>query len=123
MKRNSLYDPSFEHDACGIGTVINIDGKKEFKLIDDALTMLENMEHRGGTGADPETGDGAGILIQIDKDFINWISKEANVSLDSKRPVGVGMLFFPKMPNVAAQCEDILKVHAKDLGLDILRYR
>lgn len=123
MKRDSLYDPSFEHDACGIGTVINIDGKKEFKLIDDALTMLENMEHRGGTGADPETGDGAGILIQIDKDFINWISKEANVSLDSKRPVGVGMLFFPKMPSVAAQCENILKEHAEDLGLDILGYR
>lgn len=123
MKRDSLYDPSFEHDACGIGTVINIDGKKEFKLIDDALTMLENMEHRGGTGADPETGDGAGILIQIDKDFINWIAKEAEVTLDSKTAVGVGMLFFPKMLSVASQCAEILKEHSEDLGLEILGYR
>lgn len=123
MKRNSMYDSSFEHDACGIGTVINIDGKKEHQLIDDALTMLENMEHRGGTGADPETGDGAGILIQIDEEFIQEISKEIQVDIQSDKPVGIGMLFFPKVKIVANQCKEILAKHAEELHLDILGYR
>jgi len=123
MKRESMYDSKFEHDACGIGSVINIDGKKEYQLIDDALTMLENMEHRGGTGADPETGDGAGILIQIDEEFIKWTSKEASISINSDYPVGIGMLFFPKMKAVAEQCKGVLEKHAKELNLQILGYR
>ena len=123
MKRESMYDSKFEHDACGIGSVINIDGRKEYQLIDDALTMLENMEHRGGTGADPETGDGAGILIQIDKEFINWTSKEASIDIDSTKPVGVGMLFFPKMKAVKDQCKEVLEKHAVELNLSILGYR
>ena len=60
-----LYDPSFEHDACGIGIVANIRGKKSYDIIDDALTILENLKHRGAEGADAQSGDGAGILIQI----------------------------------------------------------
>jgi len=123
MNRESMYDKSFEHDACGIGTVINIDGKKEHQLIGDALTMLENMEHRGGTGANPETGDGAGILIQIDSEFINQIALDAEVNIDSKKPVGVGMLFFPKANSIAKQCKEILSQHAHELDLEILGYR
>ncbi|MBZ9787468.1 glutamate synthase large subunit [Psychroflexus sp. CAK57W] len=123
MKRDSMYDSSFEHDACGIGSVINIDGKKEHQLIDDALTMLENMEHRGGTGADPETGDGAGILIQIDDEFIKEIAEEIQVDIDSEKPIGVGMLFFPKVQSVADQCKDVLEKHAEELEIQILGYR
>ncbi|MBZ9620070.1 glutamate synthase large subunit [Psychroflexus lacisalsi] len=123
MKRESMYDSSFEHDACGIGSVINIDGKREHQLIVDALTMLENMEHRGGTGADPDTGDGAGILIQIDKNFIKEIAIEIDVNIDGEKPVGIGMLFFPKVRSVANQCKEILAKHAEELDLDILGYR
>ena len=64
-----LYDPSFEHDACGIGIVANIRGKKSYDIIDDALTILENLKHRGAEGADAQSGDGAGILIQIPHEF------------------------------------------------------
>lgn len=123
MKRDSMYDRSFEHDACGIGSVINIDGKKEHKIIGDALTMLENMEHRGGTGSDPETGDGAGILIQIDEEFIKEISKEIQASIDTEKPIGIGMLFFPKVQSVANQCKEVLAKHADELELHILGYR
>jgi glutamate synthase (NADPH/NADH) large chain len=118
-----MYDSNFEHDACGIGSVINIDGRKEHQLIDDALTMLENMEHRGGTGADPETGDGAGILIQIDETFIDWTSKQASIDIDSTKPVGVGMLFFPKINTVAEQCREVLESYAGELNLRVLGYR
>ena len=64
-----LYDPSYEHDACGIGIVANIKGKKSYGIIDDALTILENLRHRGAEGADANSGDGAGILVQIPHQF------------------------------------------------------
>lgn len=123
MKRESMYDSSFEHDACGIGSIVNIDGKREHQLISDALTMLENMEHRGGTGSDPETGDGAGILFQIDKELILEIAKEIDAKIDTNKPVGIGMLFFPKVQSIADQCKEILAKHAEELNLLILGYR
>ena len=64
-----LYDPSFEHDACGLGFVANIKGIKSHKIIEDGIKILENLEHRGATGADPLVGDGAGMLLQIPHDF------------------------------------------------------
>ncbi|GAA5040961.1 glutamate synthase [Marivirga lumbricoides] len=123
MNNRSLYNPAFEHDACGIGSIINVDGKKEFQLIQDALDMLENMEHRGGTGSDAQTGDGAGILLQIDADFINIVSKQAGIDIDRSKPVGIGMVFFPKMTKVADSCKEIFQQHAEELGLEILGYR
>lgn len=123
MGDRSLYNSQFEHDACGIGTIINVDGKKEFQIIDDALCMLENMEHRGGTGADPESGDGAGIMIQIDKNITHYLAQDADIKLDPKKPTGVGMLFFPKLKSVASACEKVLNDEAEDLNLDILGFR
>lgn len=123
MNNKSLYNPAFEHDACGIGSIINIDGKKEYQLIQDALDMLENMEHRGGTGSDAQTGDGAGILLQIDADFIDIVSKQAGITIDSTKPVGIGMVFFPKMTKVADSCKEIFQQHAEELNLKILGYR
>lgn len=67
--RQGLYDPAFEHDACGMGFVVNIKGNKSHDIIDDALTVLENLSHRGASGADENTGDGAGILVQIPHRF------------------------------------------------------
>ena len=86
MKENwGLYNSNFEHDACGIGAVVNIKGKKSNKVINDALDILENLKHRGGTGADENTGDGAGILIQIPHNFFKRVCNEANVKLPDLR--------------------------------------
>ena len=90
-----LYNGSFEHDACGIGAVVNIKGKRSNKVINDALDILENLKHRGGTGADENTGDGAGILIQIPHNFFNKVCKESNVSLPRSGEYAIGVLFLP----------------------------
>lgn len=65
-----LYDPAYEHDSCGIGLVVNIKGNRSYNIIDDALTILENLKHRGAEGADAKSGDGAGILVQIPHQFL-----------------------------------------------------
>ena len=70
MQTNGLYNSSYEHDACGVGMVVNIHGGKSHQLVDDALKVLENLRHRGAEGADGKTGDGAGILLQIPHEFI-----------------------------------------------------
>jgi len=123
MSKKSLYNSSFEHDACGIGAIANIDGTQNYQTLDDALTMLENMEHRGGTGADPETGDGAGILIQLNKALLKLLLDDANIQADENKFVGVGMLFLSKHKTVANQSLELLEKNAKDLDLDILGYR
>ena len=69
LQRGGLYSPANEHDACGIGMVVNIKGNKSHQLVESALTVLENMRHRGAEGADNKTGDGAGILVQIPHEF------------------------------------------------------
>lgn len=94
MKVKTLYEPSFEHDNCGIGAVVNIDGSKSHKIVDNALSIVEKLEHRAGKDASGETGDGVGILVQISHDFY----KEAAGNLLSKleeRDYGIGMFFFP----------------------------
>jgi len=123
MKEKSLYKPSFEHDACGIGAIANTDAEASHQIIKDALSMLENMEHRGGTGADPETGDGAGILIQLNQKLVRLLLNDAQVKSDPSKMVGVGMLFLPKIKSVAQSCLEILNKHADDLNLEILGYR
>ncbi|MBX9139122.1 MULTISPECIES: glutamate synthase large subunit [unclassified Clostridium] len=96
MKENwGLYNSSFEHDACGIGAVVNIKGKKSNKIINDALDILENLKHRGGTGADENTGDGAGILIQIPHNFFKRVCNDKNINLPENGEYTVGVLFLP----------------------------
>ena len=95
-ENRGLYNSSFEHDACGIGAVVNIKGEKSNKVINDALDILENLKHRGGTGADENTGDGAGILIQIPHYFFKKVCNEANVNLPNQGSYAIGTLFLPK---------------------------
>jgi glutamate synthase (NADPH/NADH) large chain len=122
MDKN-LYEDSFEHDACGIGAIANINGRYEHQTIDDALNMLENMEHRGGTGADPDTGDGAGILFQLNSEIIRFLTYENQIDTNNEKPLGVGMFFLPKIKSVADQCLSILDQNAEELKLQILGYR
>ncbi|MEI6266221.1 MAG: glutamate synthase central domain-containing protein, partial [Sphingobacteriia bacterium] len=118
-----LYNPEFEHDACGIGFVANIKGHKSHQHIADALTVLENMEHRGACGCENNTGDGAGILFQIPHEFFFDECIKLGVHLPAYGKYGVGMIFFPKSIGLREECRDIFNRAAEKLGLEILVYR
>ncbi|HWZ15184.1 MAG TPA: glutamate synthase large subunit [Mucilaginibacter sp.] len=118
-----LYRPEFEHDSCGTGFITNINGHKTNQIIDDALTMLENMEHRGACGCDPETGDGAGILIQLPHEFLMEECSELEIGLPEPGEYGVGMIFFPKESALKKACRTIIANAIEKLGLQSLGYR
>lgn len=118
-----LYDPSFEHDACGIGFVANIKGNKSHKIISDALTVLENMEHRGACGCEYNTGDGAGIMIQTPHEFFFDECSRLGVHLPPFGKYGVGVIFFPREIRLREECREIFSRCAEKLGLEILCYR
>jgi glutamate synthase (NADPH/NADH) large chain len=118
-----LYDPSFEHDACGIGFVANIKGNKSHQHISDALTVLENMEHRGACGCENNTGDGAGIMLQMPHEFFFDECINLGIHLPAFGKYGVGFLFFSKEIRVREECRDIFNRAAEKLGLEILGYR
>ena len=118
-----LYDPAFEHDACGIGFVANIKGNKSHQHVTDALTILENMEHRGACGCENNTGDGAGILIQMPHEFFFDECIKLGVHLPPFGKYGVGVIFFPKEIRLREQCRDIFNRAAERLGIEILTYR
>jgi glutamate synthase (NADPH/NADH) large chain len=123
IKNGSLYNPEFEHDACGIGFVANIKGHKSHQHITDALTVLENMEHRGACGCENNTGDGAGIQFQIPHEFFFDECIKLGVHLPAFGKYGVGMIFFPKSIGLREECRDIFNRAAEKLGLEILVYR
>lgn len=122
-EERSLYDPSFEHDSCGIGFVANLKGKKSHHIIEDAITMLINMEHRGGCGCEPDTGDGAGILIQMPHEFFAEECKKIGFELPPFGEYAVGMIFFPDDPDRREECRGFLNDSIKDLGFELLGYR
>jgi glutamate synthase (NADPH) large chain len=123
MASNGLYSPAFEHDACGIGFVVNIKEHKSHKIVSDALTILENMEHRGACGCENNTGDGAGVMIQTPHEFFFDECVKLGVHLPPFKKYGVGILFFPKDIRLKEECRDILNRCAEKLGLEILVYR
>ena len=118
-----LYRPEFEHDACGTGFITYLNGHKSHQIITDALTMLENMEHRGACGCDADSGDGAGLLLQVP----HWFFLEECAGLDIRLPepgcYGVGMLFLPKNDVLQASCRDLINKAATQLGMPVLGYR
>src|SRR5215211_2862252 len=118
-----LYSPSFEHDSCGIGFVVNIKSNKSHQIISDALTILENMEHRGACGCEYNTGDGAGIMIQTPHEFFFDECVKLGVHLPPYGKYGVGVLFFPQDIRLKEECRDIFNRCADKLGLEVLVYR
>ena len=118
-----LYNPAFEHDACGIGFVASIKGNKSHQNISDALTVLENMEHRGACGCEHNTGDGAGIMIQMPHEFFFEECLKLGVHLPSYGKYGVGVIFFPKEIKLREECRAIFSRTAEKLGIEILTYR
>ncbi len=118
-----LYTPELEHDACGIGFVAHLKNRKSHEVVTQALDMLARMEHRGGQGCDPCSGDGAGILLQKPHEFLLEEAVKLGIKLPSFEKYGVGVVLFPKDEYKREQCRDILERNAKRLDLEILGYR
>ena len=118
-----LYSPEFERDACGIGFVANIKGNKSHQIVSDALTVLENMEHRGACGCEANTGDGAGLMIQTPHEFFFDECIKLGIHLPAFGRYGVGVIFFPQEIRLREECRDIFNRSAEKLGLEVLGYR
>ncbi|KAA9346340.1 glutamate synthase large subunit [Larkinella humicola] len=121
--QQGLYRPEFEHDACGIGFVAHVKGRKSHQIVEDALTMLTRMDHRGAVGYEPNTGDGAGILIQIPHELYVDECRKLSFSLPSAGDYGVGMIYLPKDERLRKECRDILNRTIKKLNLELIGYR
>ena len=126
MKAKTLYEPSFEHDNCGIGAVVNIDGSKTHKIVDNALSIVEKLEHRAGKDASGETGDGVGILVQISHEFFKKAAADLVGNLD-EREYGIGQFFFPSTGSGATGIVDTEKSRFEKVvaveGLKFLGWR
>ncbi|WP_462255116.1 glutamate synthase large subunit [Ferruginibacter sp.] len=118
-----LYDSRYEHDACGIGFVANIKGNKSHQHIADALTVLENMEHRGACGCENNSGDGAGIMIQMPHEFFFDECIKLGVHLPPFGKYAVGVIFFPREIRLREECRAVFNRTAEKLGMEILAYR
>ena len=91
--KQGLYDPRFEHDACGVGFVVNIKGQKSHEIVRQALTVLQNLDHRGARGSESNTGDGAGILMQLPHKFFQKVCAQEGIALPEPGSYGVAMIF------------------------------
>ncbi len=123
MVSKGLYNAEFERDSCGVGFVASIKGNKSHQIVSDALTILENMEHRGACGCESNTGDGAGIMIQIPHEFFFAECVKLGVHLPAFGRYGVGVIFFPREIRLREECREIFARAAERLGLEVLTYR
>lgn len=122
-ENQGLYNSSFEHDACGIGFVAHVKGRKSQQIISDAITILENLDHRGACGAEINTGDGAGIMIQVPHEFLYDECLKIGFSLNQSGDYGVGMLFLPKDVRAREECREVIYRAAEKLNLEVLGFR
>ena len=118
-----LYDPSFEHDNCGIGAVVNIKGIKTHQTVENALKIVENLKHRAGKDADGKTGDGVGILLQISHKFFKKAVKPLGIQIGDEREYGVGMFFFPQDELKRNQAKKMFEIIVEKEGLEFLGWR
>ena len=123
MTDKGLYRQQFEHDACGIGAVVNVDGIKSHTVVDNALSIVEKLEHRAGKDASGETGDGVGILVQISHKFFSSAAAKLGIDIGGEREYGVGMFFFPQDTLKRNQAKKMLEVIAAKEGVDFLGWR
>ncbi|SES75669.1 glutamate synthase (ferredoxin) [Pseudobutyrivibrio sp. C4] len=118
-----LYDPSFEHDNCGIGAVVSIKGIKTHQTVSDALKIVENLEHRAGKDASGETGDGVGILLQISHKFFKKVCEKEKIAIGNEREYGIGMFFFPQDELKRKQAMKMFEISVEKEGLEFLGWR
>jgi len=122
-EKQGLYDPQFEHDACGMGFVANIKGRKSHQTVHQALEILVNLAHRGATGSEPNTGDGAGILIQLPHNFFEKEAVKLGFSLPEIGQYGVGMVFLPQNELERKKCKEIFETIVEEEGQVLLGWR
>lgn len=123
LEANGMYSSQFEKDACGMGFVVNIKGKKSHDIIDDGLRILERLEHRGGAGADKDTGDGAGILVQIPHEFFKRECEVLGINLPAAGEYGVGMIFAHKYESLRNEQKRIFEEVVREEGQVVLGWR
>jgi len=118
-----LYDPAHEHDACGVGFVVDIKGRKSKKIVQDAIQVLLNLQHRGACGCETNTGDGAGILMQVPHRFLVEECERVNIKLPAEGHYGVGCVFLPTDPESRAACERMFEAATRAEGQTFLGWR
>ena len=123
VEQQGLYRSAFEHDNCGIGAIVNIKGQKSHKTVENALEIVENLEHRAGKDAEGKTGDGVGILTQVSHKFFKKVCKPLGIELEEERDYGVGMFFFPQDELKRNQAKKIFEVITAKEGLEFLGWR
>jgi len=121
--RQGLYDPAHEHDACGVGFVVDIKGRKSPSIVKQALTILKNLEHRGACGCEVNTGDGSGILIQMPHRFLTRECAKIGITLPAPKWYGAGLVFLPTDPAQAARCQAIFENITREEGQTFLGWR
>lgn len=122
-KKQGLYDPRFEHDSCGVGFVCNIDGKASHDIVSKGMDVLERMSHRGAVGADPKTGDGAGVLIQMPHRFYERVCRSCGIELPEEGKYGTGIVFLPTEEKDRDRCEGSFEEIIKSEGQLFLGWR
>ena len=120
---NGLYNPKFEHDNCGIGAIVNIKGNKDHEAVEQALHIVEHLEHRAGKDAEGKTGDGVGILLQISHKFFKKAAESLGIELGGEREYGVGMFFFPQDELQRKQAMKMFEIIVKKEGREFLGWR
>ena len=103
--KQGLYDPFFEHDACGVGFIVDMHGRKSHRIVADGLQILRNLDHRGASGAEINTGDGAGILIQMPHRFLQEACRAARFQLPELGQYGCGLFYLPRNPSMRRRIE------------------
>ena len=118
-----MYDPGYEHDNCGIGSVVNIKGIKTHETVENALKIVENLKHRAGKDAEGKTGDGVGILLQVSHKFFSKAAKQLGIELGEERDYGVGMFFFPQDELKRNRAKKMFEVIVGKEGMEFLGWR
>ena len=121
--QQGLYHPAYEHESCGIGFVVDIRGRKSRKLIDDALSVLAHLNHRGARGAEPDTGDGAGVLLQIPHAALRLLARQSGIELPEAGAYGVGACFLPRDPALRARVMNLAAEVVAEYGQVLLGWR
>jgi glutamate synthase domain-containing protein 2/glutamate synthase domain-containing protein 1/glutamate synthase domain-containing protein 3 len=121
--KQGLYNPEFEKDSCGVGFICDIEGRRSNSILRKSLTILERLAHRGAVGADPRTGDGAGILIQMPHEHLIKVTRDNKIKLPEAGSYGAGIIFFPKNNTESKKCKEIFGAIVKKNNCKVLGYR
>ncbi|MGH8325268.1 MAG: glutamate synthase central domain-containing protein, partial [Steroidobacteraceae bacterium] len=121
--KQGLYDPWYEHDACGVGFVVDIKGRKSHRILEQAIEMLHNLDHRGASGSEASTGDGAGVLLQMPHAFLKEVTRKARLPLPEPGEYGTGLVFLPRSPTKRRRLEEHFEHIVQSEGQTVLGWR